>query len=292
MAAVRVAFTWFGVRKTLSPTQKAEAAAAFDAEGNYLSAGKKLLDTSHPAFKAVTTVRGRMISFWRGISLPFPDPGVRLIRQEDIAMFDVQFTTLKAELAEAVAKLDERYSELQQAAQNRLGRLFNPADYPPSLRSLFAVAWEFPSVEPPEYLRQLSPALYEQEAARVAARFDEAVRLAEEAFTGELAKLVSHLTERLTGQEDGKPKIFRDSAIANVKEFFDRFRTLSVRSDQQLDDLVSQAQRVIRGVAPQELRDNPSLRQHVATQLSAVGAALDGLMVDRPRRSLLRRAAS
>jgi hypothetical protein len=292
MAAVRVAFTWFGVRKTLSPTQKAEAAAAFDAEGNFLSAGKKLLDTSHPAYKAVTTVRGRMIAFWRGISLPFPDPGVRLIRQDDISMFDVQFTTLKAELAEAVALLDEQYSELKQAARNRLGRLFNPADYPPSLRSLFDVAWEFPSVEPPEYLRQLSPVLYEQEAARVASRFDEAVRLAEEAFTAELAKLVSHLTERLTGQEDGKPKIFRDSAIVNVKEFFDRFRTLSVRSDQQLDDLVSQAQRVIRGVAPQELRENPNLRQHVATQLSAVGAALDGLMVDRPRRSLLRRAAS
>jgi len=292
MAAVRVAVTWCGVRKTLSPTQKAEAAAAFDAEGNFLSAGKKLLDTSHPAFKAVTTVRGRMIAFWRGISLPFPDPGVRLIRQDDISMFDVQFTTLKAELAEAVALLDEQYSELKQAARNRLGRLFNPADYPPSLASLFDVAWEFPSVEPPEYLRQLSPVLYEQEAARVASRFDEAVRLAEEAFTAELAKLVSHLTERLTGQEDGKPKIFRDSAIANVKEFFDRFRTLSVRSDQQLDDLVSQAQRVIRGVAPQELRENPNLRQHVATQLSAVGAALDGLMVDRPRRSLLRRAAS
>jgi hypothetical protein len=292
MAAVRVAFTWFGVRKTLSPTQKAEAAATFDAEGNYFSAGKKLLDTSHPAFKAVTTVRGRMISFWRGISLPFPDPGVRLIRQEDIAMFDVQFTTLRAELADAVAQLDERYSELKQAARNRLGRLFNSADYPPSLRSLFDVAWEFPSVEPPEYLRQLSPMLYEQEASRVAARFDEAVRLAEGAFTAELAKLVSHLTERLTGQEDGKPKIFRDTAIANVKEFFDRFRTLSVRSDQQLEDLVSQAQRVIRGVAPQELRENASLRQQVATQLSAVGAALDGLMVDRPRRSLLRRAAS
>ena len=29
--------------------------------------------------------------------------------------------------------------------------------------------------------------------------------MAEEAFTAELAKLVSHLTERLSGQEDGKP---------------------------------------------------------------------------------------
>jgi hypothetical protein len=289
MAAVRLAFTWFGVRKTLSPTQKAEAAATFDAEGNYFSAGKKLLDTSHPAFKAVTTVRGRMISFWRGISLPFPDPGVRLIRQDDVAMFNVHFTTLRAELADAVLQLDEHYESLKSAARARLGRLFNPADYPFSLRALFDVSWDFPSVEPPEYLRQLSPVLYEQEKARVAARFDEAIRLAEEAFTGELAKLVSHLTERLTGQEDGKPKIFRDSAIENLNEFFNRFRSLNVRSNEQLDDLVAQAQRTLRGVNPQELRESGNLRQHVATQLSAVQATLDGLMVDRPRRNLLRR---
>ncbi len=45
MAAVRVAFCWFGVRKTLTPEQKAQAADTFGAEGQYLSAGKKLLDT-------------------------------------------------------------------------------------------------------------------------------------------------------------------------------------------------------------------------------------------------------
>ena len=54
---------------------------------------------------------------------------------------------------------------------------------------LFQLEYDFPSVEPPDYLRQLSPALYEQEKARVAGRFDVAVRLAEEAFTNELARL-------------------------------------------------------------------------------------------------------
>ena len=45
MAAVRVSFTWFGVRKTLTPAQKTQAAETFGAEGQYLSAAKKLLDT-------------------------------------------------------------------------------------------------------------------------------------------------------------------------------------------------------------------------------------------------------
>ena len=289
MAAVRVAFTWFGVRKTLTPEQKSQAADTFGAEGEFLSAGKKLLDTRHPAFKAVTAVRGRMLSFWKGITLPYPEPGIRLIRQEDIGSFDVQMTTLKAELDEAVERLDQHYGELRSAARDRLGRLFNPTDYPQSLRGLFAASWDFPSIEPPPYLQQLSPQLYEQECQRVQARFDEAVQLAEQAFTDELAKLVSHLTERLSGQEDGKPKVFRDSAVENLTEFFERFRHLNVRSNEQLDGLVAQAQRTIRGVEPQQLRDSANLRQQVATQLAGVQATLDGMLVDRPRRNILRR---
>ncbi|WP_315861178.1 hypothetical protein [Anatilimnocola floriformis] len=114
-------------------------------------------------------------------------------------------------------------------------------------------------------------------------------RLAEQAFTDELSKLVSHLTERLSGAEDGKPKIFRDSAVENLREFFDRFRHLNIRSCEQLDELVTQAQRVVRGVEPQQLRENQNLRQQVAAQLSSVQSVLDGMLVDRPRRNILRR---
>jgi hypothetical protein len=289
MAAVRVMFTWLGSRKTLTQEQKSQAADTFGAERAYLSAGKKLLDTSHPAFKAVTAVRSQVIAFWKGISLPYPETGIRLIRQDDIGAFTVQMTSLKAELDEAVIKLDERYDELKAAARRRLGSLYNAGDYPATLRGWFDVSYDFPSVEPPEYLRQLSPQLFQQEADRVAARFDEAVQLAEQAFAEELSKLVSHLTERLSGADDGKPKVFRDSAVENLREFFERFRHLNIRSDEQLDDLVVQAQRVLRGVEPQQLRDNQSLRQNVASQLSRVQSVLDGLLVDRPRRNILRR---
>jgi hypothetical protein len=289
MAAVRVCFTWLGVRKTLSPEQKSQAAESFGAERDFLSAGKKLLDTSHPAFKAVTSVRSRAISFWKGISLPYPEPGIRLIRQDDISAFTVQMASLKSQLVDAVGQLESHYAELKSAARRRLGTLYNAADYPATLHGWFDVTWDFPSVEPPDYLRQLSPQLFEQEASRVAARFDEAVQLAEQAFTEELSKLVSHLTERLSGSDDGKPKIFRDTAIENLQTFFERFRHLNIRSSEQLDELVSQAQRTVRGIEPQQLRDNTSLRQQIATQLSSVQSVLDGLLVDRPRRNILRR---
>ncbi len=76
MAAVRLSLSWLGVRKTLTSEQKAIAADSFGAEGAYLSAGRRLLDTKHPAFKGVAGVKGRIVSLWRAMSLPYPEPGV------------------------------------------------------------------------------------------------------------------------------------------------------------------------------------------------------------------------
>jgi hypothetical protein len=288
MAAVRVSISWLGIRKSLTTDQRAQAADTFGANGDFLSAGKKLLDNRHPAFKAVTAVRNRIVSLWKAMSLPYPEPGIRLIRQDQIETFNAQMVQLREELDAAVEQLDDRYIELRAAARQRLGSLFNETDYPTSLRAAFGVQWDFPSVEPPDYLRQLNPDLYQQECQRIQERFNEAVRLAEEAFTAELAKLVSHLTERLSGQEDGKPKIFRDSAVGNLTDFFRRFQELNVRSSQELERLVAQCQQIVQGVAPQDLRDCQDLRQHVTTQLAGVQSVLDGLLVDRPRRRILR----
>jgi hypothetical protein len=147
----------------------------------------------------------------------------------------------------------------------------------------------YPNCEPPAYLQQLSPELYEEESRRVQARFEECIRLAEETFTDEFGRLVAHLTERLSGSDDGKPKVFRDSAVQNLAEFFQRFRHLNVRSSEQLDQFVDQAQRIVRGVKPQALRDDTGLRQQIVSQLAGVQSQIEGMLVDRPRRAILRR---
>ena len=52
MAAVKLAFTWLGVRKTLAPEQRTTAARAFHADRELLSAGRRQLD------RPVKTPRG------------------------------------------------------------------------------------------------------------------------------------------------------------------------------------------------------------------------------------------
>jgi hypothetical protein len=291
-AAVRVHFTWWGVHRTLTAQQKEEVGDACGADARLLSAGKKIIDVRHPAVRKLTSIRSRVVHYWRGLTLPYVEAGVRLIRQMDVEPFVHSMEGFRDELVGTEADVDAAYDALKADARQRLGRLYNSADYPPAVRGLFSVDWDFPSVEPPSYLMRLSPEVYRQEQERVAQRFEEAIRLAEEAFVAEFARLVSHLTERLGGAADGERRVFRDSVVGNLTEFFNRFRELNVRSNQDLDRLVERAQELVRGVTPQDLRDDAGLRRHVASEMAVVQSQLEGMAVERPRRRIVRAAPS
>ena len=290
-AAVRLHVSWPGLRRTLSAEQKEDAASPFDAESGSLSASKKLLDTKHPALRAASKIRHAAVSHWKSASLPYPENGVRLLPRNDLSAFERKMSELQAELAEAAADVDAHRDELVSRARRRLGDLFDPADYPPSLAPLFGLSWDLPAVEPPDYLRRLSPRLYQQECDRVRQRFEQAVQLAEQAFAQELASLVEHLRERLTGGENGGPRVFRDSAVENLTEFFARFRRLSVGGNAELDAVVAEAEGLMRGVDPADLRASTGvgwLQDRVREGLAGVAGALDPLVADAPRRRVLR----
>ena len=233
-------------------------------------------------------MRSQAQKFWTGITLPWPEPGIRLIRRDDVRSFNVRMEELRWELSDAAATLDNEFDELKRQARVRLGELFDPSDYPSSVRNAFLVEWDYPSVEAPNYLREMCPEIYREEQQRVAAQFDEAVRLAEAAFAEELSGLIGHLAERLTGETDGKPKVFRDSVVDNLTDFFDRFGRLNITGSEQLESVVADARRLLNGVDPQRLRDSSFARRDVSSGLARVQSTLDGLLVDRPRRRVIR----
>jgi hypothetical protein len=287
-AAVRVHFTWWGTHRSLTTRQKEEVGVACAADAKLLTAGKRLVDTRHPALRKLTGVKGRAGNYWRGITLPYVEPGVRLVRRDDVPALHHVLEGFREELHEAETELNAVYPEVKADAQRRLGRLYCEADYPTEVRGLFDLTWDFPNVEPPAYLLRVSPDLYAEERARVTARFDEAVRLAEQAFAAELAGLVDHLTERLAPSADGTRKVFRDSALGNFRDFIGRFQLLNVNSSPELDALVERAQGLLSGVTPHDVRTLPDVRQQLQAGMSDVRRQLDELVVDAPRRRIVR----
>ena len=167
MAAVRLSFTSLGVRKTLAPEQRTTAARAFHADRELLSASKLILDTKNPAYRAVAAVRSEASSYWRTVTLPFPEAGIRLLPQNSLSMFASTMHTYRERLQEAARELGGQYEQIKSEAERRLGTLFNASDYPTTLDGLFDLEVSYPTIEPPAYLVSLRPDVYQQEQARV-----------------------------------------------------------------------------------------------------------------------------
>ncbi len=284
--AIRFSRSRFGVRRSFSKEQKDRAAREFGADPNMTFGGNKLLNDRHPKWKAVSSVLNRAWKYWEAVTIDYPVSGVRLANRNQVERFEGQMRKYQDELDAAVTELEEAYSEMKDNARAKLGDLYDPSEYPASLRPYFGFDWEYPSVEPPNHLKAISPELYEQQSAKVAAQFQEALACAEEAFTGELSGLLDHLVERLSPGEDGKRKIFRNTSVENLQDFFNKFQNLSVGSNRELTEFVNRANEVVGSLDAKALRDDGDLRESVRNRLSEVKDSLDSSLVDASRRAI------
>ncbi|NDD52591.1 hypothetical protein EBZ39_01715 [bacterium] len=287
MGAVKLSFSWLGTQRKLSDAQTKQAADTFHAATDLVTASKRLIDTKNTTYRVLTTLKSQASAYWRSMTLPYPQDGVRLIKQSDIGAFEDRMREYKEQLVAAAANLQLEYETIKTAAREKLGDLYNAADYPPSLEGVFDIRWEYPPVDPPNYLMTFNPELYQQEQQRVQHRFETAVVMAENAFAEQLQDMIAHLIERLTDEPDGTKKTFKASAIENFKEFSENFRRMNVRSNAQLDRLIEQATNIVSGVDVADLRKNTNLRQSLTQQMGEVKTALDNMITNAPRRRVL-----
>ena len=143
-AAVRVQFTWWGIHRSLTAQQKEEVGDTCGADARFLTAGKKIIDVRHEAYRQLTSLRSRITKYWHGLTLPYVEPGVRLIRQTDIEAFVHTLEGFRDELTAAESELNTVYEQMKSDARRRLGKLYNPADYPAEIHGLFVGAVESP----------------------------------------------------------------------------------------------------------------------------------------------------
>lgn len=285
-AGVKLNLKAFGVKRTLDDQQTERAAREFNASSDFVTARKRIISTKAEAYREVVHIIGQARRFWRSMTVDYPIDGIRLIRRELIPVFDAEMKAHVENLTAALSTLKDKYPEMRQEAQARLGELYNADDYPSDITEFFSIDWEFPSIEPPDYLKTLNPKLYEQEQARIAARMEEAIRAAEDAFAVELKKMVDTLLDKLTPGADGKKKLIVTSNVTNLSEFFTRFNQLKVSNNAELNAVVEMAENLLGGVDPAELRKEAGLKASVASGLAEVAEKLSTLIVNKPTRAI------
>lgn len=287
--AVRISFTKMGVTKKLTGEQKEQAADVFDADAQSLSASKRIVDTKHPIWKKLSKKFSEIRAYWESVTLPYPEDAVRLGKRDRIPEIDARFRELQTELKQLAGELANVFSEFIEHAREKLGSLFNASDYPSpgSVASLFNFSWDFPSLEPPEWMKQ-NPWLYEQESAKVQALFHEAVRIKEQEMLQQFADMVEGLKERMTDGEGGEKKKFKKSTIEGFDSFFSEVDKLVTKDNTKFKELIEQARGIVSGVKADEIRKAPDdVREQIRAGMDAIGKSLKESIGVAPKRKII-----
>lgn len=250
----------------------------------WLKGAKVLIDPD--CLMPVRSVLSKARTYLGKSALPFPIHGLTLVPKETLTRIDEALCGMKAEFESEVEKFIGSYEEEREKARESLGHLFNEADYPIDVRRKFRFEWRFITMDVPGRSGILTPDLYEREKEKFQTLMEETRELATVALREEFAGIVRHMVERLSGEEDGKPKRFQASMLDKMGEFLDSFGDRNLFSDDKLAELVDQAREVVSGLSTEELRQDSNLRKYIASEMDELRVAIDGALEDLPRRKI------
>jgi hypothetical protein len=272
-----------GIRRTLRKDQ-----IDVDADKELIAASKKLIDSKE--YDAIAKLDGeiRQWLYSQTLRTSWLKDGMYLAPIVSVEAIDEQLQAYQRRREELVNAFMATYAAAREDAALRLRGVFADADYPNTAdaRRTFYFDWEFVRISTPNDAENVNPELLKRESAKLNAKLNTAAEEITFALRESLKQLVSNLAERLTGErENGKPKIFRDSAITNITDFLDAFSARNLCNDVELEKIAAQARDILKGVTPEDLRKQEPLREVVARQMAQISATLETMTQDAPTRA-------
>ena len=208
---------------------------------------KRLLPKQAFAALAATMSNARTSHYAN--TLPWDDQGGRLLTVANYERYTTALDTLVERVVRERARFIEDYDDYVDQARLDLGRLFRLEDYPgtEALQGKFAIRYR---IVPVPDARHFMADLAQGETERVKRDIEQQVRTrlndAQRDLYRRLGEAVERVGERLREDENGKPLVFRDSLIENIRELVDVVPRLNIFADDDLTMLCRRGEGQVR----------------------------------------------
>lgn len=279
---VAVTFNRLGTKRKVS-----SSAVETDADRAMIHVAKDILDSDE--LKEVQGLDGKIRGYIASRALPsLFRSGVWLLPIPLVEEVDKKLEEFRLQREDLTKKFLAVYPDKIEEAKRRLNGLFSPTDYPPIERvaAAFGMSTQYLSFGVPGTLESINKAIFEREKEKAQTKLTEATEEITQVLRLALKDLTDHMVERLAPSQDGKPKVFKNTLVANMKDFLETFKARNITDDEETEQLVEKAKQLLDGVDPQMLRDNTSIRQYVQKGMTDIKAALDTMVVLKPARQI------
>ena len=260
-----------------------------DVDKRLLHVGKEILDS--PELKALVKRGGEIRREVYRLSVPAQilKGGIYLIPVDLIPELETRLVQWRKDWDSLLDAFVDSYPKRVKDAEQRLGSLFNPRDYPDAarIRRAFTFQTDYLEIAVPQVLGTVNPKLYAEQRAKAERTWAKAAEEIRLGLLASFAGFVKHLNTKLGKEPDGKLSIFRDSTVTNLTEFLDMFDKRDVTNDAELRALVAKARNIVKtnglDVDIDALRTDEGFRNVVKTEFARLEKTTGELVETRSR---------
>jgi len=229
---------------------------------------------------AGTTIRKDIADFaancrlWHNqTSLPWADRGARLLPTSLFLDYKTEANRRKAQFDHMVEHFIREYPTLEAQAQQHLGALYNPDDYPSvdEVREKFGFKMVFtPLPEAGDFRLDVAnedlEELRKQYDSNLSSRLNEAMQ----SQWDKLHDMLSRMSEKLVEPEDEDKRRWHDTFITNAHEMCRMLGHLNVAQDPKLEEARIKLERAIAGVDIDDIKGDIDVRENVKAKLDTI----------------------
>lgn len=242
--------------------------------GNYnknLLAGTNLLDS-------IVKYAANARAWHNNQTLPWSDKGTRLLPVVNFIAYKQQLNQLESNYNRLVTSFLDAYPNLVSAAAFNLGDLFNREDYPEVDRvaGKFGFSYFFtPVPDAGDFRIDINNSIQNELEQQFNSQFERRVEGAMRDVWDRLHDVLLHMKDRLTDEEDGKRKNFHKTMLENANQLIEILPALNITKDAKLEDARKDLIKALQGLETDDLKDNPTTRLDVRTQVDEILSKFD-----------------
>lgn len=227
-----------------------------------------------------TTIRKDIADFaascrlWHNTTtLPWADRGARLLPTSLFLAYKEEANKRKARFDHMVAHFLREYPQLQAQAQQHLGALYDPNDYPSAeeVASKFGYRMVFtPLPEAGDFRLDVANEDLEILKNQYEASLNERVKEAMQSQWDKLHDTLTRMSEKLVEPEGEDKRRWHDSFIGNARELCAMLGHLNVTKDPKLDEAKRKLEQAMLGVDIDDIKEDISVRENVKAKLDKI----------------------
>ena len=228
----------------------------------------------------------------RRMSVPsFDRPGVYRLSYAAVEQVEAFLVQTARDLEPLKAAFREAYDTEVQKMRELQHEKFNPKDYPSAWDAgeRWAIEWTYlETATVPKALSGVNRFIYERAMQEGRKRAAKAVAAVERTLrAGLLACVTKMQTDLQATTPTGKPRAYRDDALAKVTEFFSTFPLRNFINDGVSSEAMQQITALLKNVPSADALDDEFLRKEVVDGLASIADMVRPFVTDATERAVI-----